>query len=259
MAAYGIRPMPTIEENRAIFERYEWPRGGDEWSEKWGSSRLFFYGTVMPRIAARVPTDHMLEIAPGYGRLTQFLLRLCDRYTGVDIADNCVRACRERFSDAAHAQFVLGDGRSLGFLEDASIDFAFSFDSLVHADEVALTGYVRDLEAKLRPGAYAFLHHSNLGEYVSGASGGAPTVPNPEFRDPTVSAESFRQLSESAGLDCIAQEIINWHSPHYTDCITLCRRPAGTVEPSAETVVARHPDMAIEEAAFKRLHEIYER
>lgn len=250
--------MPTIEENRAIFERYAWPRGGDEWSDQWGSSRLFFYGTVMPRIAARVPTGHLLEIAPGYGRLTQYLLALCDRYTGVDIAENCVRACRERFSDAAHARFVRGDGRSLDFLEDASIDFAFSFDSLVHADDVALTGYVGDLATKLRPGAYAFLHHSNIGEYVNDG-GGEPTVPNPEFRDPTVSAESFRGLSAGAGLDCIAQEIINWHSPHYTDCISLCRRPEEPAEPRAGTVVARHPDMAVEEAAFKRLHEIYDR
>jgi SAM-dependent methyltransferase len=249
--------MPTIEQNRAIFERYEWPRGGDEWSDQWGSSRLFFYGTVMPRIAAHVPTGHLLEIAPGYGRLTQYLLALCDHYTGVDIADNCVQACRRRFSDATHARFVLGDGRSLGFLADATIDFAFSFDSLVHADDVALTGYVGELVTKLRPGAYAFLHHSNLGEYVN--DGGEATVPNPEVRDPTVSAESFRGLSASAGLDCIAQEIINWHSPHYTDCISLCRRPQDPAEPSVRTVVARHPDMGVEEAAFKRLHDLYDR
>ena len=26
-----------------------WPEAGDEWSDQWGSSRTFFFGTVMPR------------------------------------------------------------------------------------------------------------------------------------------------------------------------------------------------------------------
>ena len=30
--------MPTITENRAIFQRYAWPEAGDEWSHEWGSS-----------------------------------------------------------------------------------------------------------------------------------------------------------------------------------------------------------------------------
>jgi SAM-dependent methyltransferase len=246
--------VPTIGENRAIFERYAWPEGGDEWSRQWGSSRMFFYGTVMPRVAAFVPCGHLLEIAPGYGRCTQFLLPLCRQLTGVDLAERCVRACAERFAAAPHARFVLGDGKSLPFLEDDSVDFAFSFDSLVHADAEALRGYLHELGRTLKPGAHAFIHHSNLGEYVDPGTD-LPTVPNPEFRDATVSAESARAWAAEASLACPAQELLNWHSPHYTDCVSLLRRDAGPVE----TVVSRHPDLSAEYDHLRRLQELFDR
>jgi SAM-dependent methyltransferase len=246
--------MPTITENRAIFEDYAWPEGGDEWSREWGSSRMFFFGTVMPRIARFVPCENILEIAPGYGRCTQYLIGMAERtFTAVDLAANCVEACRARFAHAPHARFQLGDGKSLPFLEDASVDFAFSFDSLVHADAEAMRGYLSELARTLRPGAYAFIHHSNLGAYVD-APTVQPTVPNPEFRDPTVSAEALWSWSTEAGLACLAQELVNWHSPHYTDCISLLRRS----EVSGAPIVSRHPDLAGECRNLRRIDELFD-
>jgi SAM-dependent methyltransferase len=246
--------VPSIAENRAIFERYDWPEGGDEWSRQWGSSRMFFYGTVMPRIAAFVPCGHLLEIAPGHGRCTQFLLGLCRQLTAVDVAERCVRACRERFAAASHARFVEGDGRSLPFLDDESVDFGFSFDSLVHADQEAMSGYLHELRRTLKPGAHALVHHSNLGEYIDPATG-EPTVPNPEFRDSTVSADSARDWAAEAGLACLAQELLNWHSPHYTDCVSLLRRDDRPVE----TVVSRHPDLSAEYDHLRRVQALFDR
>ena len=244
--------MPTITENRAIFEHYAWPEAGDEWSHEWGSSRMFFFGTVLPRIAAFVPCGHLLEIAPGYGRCTQYLLRLCEQLTAVDLAENCVQACRERFADAAHARFELGDGKSVPFVDDATVDFAFSFDSLVHADAEAMGGYLPELARVLKPGAYAFVHHSNLGAYVD-APTGEPTVPNPEFRDPTVSGDAVRAWAAEAGLACLAQELLNWHSPHYTDCISLLR----SADVSGAPIVSRHPDLATEYRNLRRVDELF--
>lgn len=247
--------MPTITENRAIFERYAWPERGDEWSHEWGSSRMVFFGTVVPRIAAFVPCEHILEIATGYGRCTQYVVGMAEKqFTGVDLAENCVRACRERFAGCPYARFEQGDGKSLPFVEDASVDFAFSFDSLVHADAEAMQGYVAELARTLRPGAYAFLHHSNLGAYVDGPTG-QPTVPSPEFRDVTVSGEAVRAWATEHGLACLAQELLNWHSPHYTDCISLLRRG----EVSGAPIVSRHPDLAAEYRNLRRIDELFGR
>ena len=59
----------------------------------------------------------------------------------------------------------MNDGRSLDMIEDGSVDFAFSFDSLVHADAEVIAGYLRELERKLAPEGVGFVHHSNAGRY----------------------------------------------------------------------------------------------
>jgi len=66
--------MPSIEENRGAWSKHDWQDGGDEWSAGWGSARMQWWGTVFPRIHAFVPTRTIIEIAPGYGRFTRFLL-----------------------------------------------------------------------------------------------------------------------------------------------------------------------------------------
>jgi len=122
----------------------------------------------------------------------------------------------------------------------------------VHADAEAMRGYLGELARTLRPGAHAFIHHSNLGAYVD-APTGQPTVPNPEFRDPTVSGEAVRAWAAEAELACLAQELLNWHSPHYTDCISLLRRS----EVSGAPIVSRHPDLAAEYRNLRRIDGLF--
>jgi hypothetical protein len=52
---------------------------------------------------------------------------------------------------------------------DGSIDFAFSFDSLVHVEADALASYVAGLARVLTEKGVAFLHHSNYGAYQGSA------------------------------------------------------------------------------------------
>src|SRR5215475_12328876 len=127
--------MPTLQQNKAVWEhRHPWPKGGDEWSTSWGTSDLEWFITIRPRLTGQLPADRVLESAPGFGRWTQYLLPLCNSYIGVDLADKCVQACTERFAAVRHARFHQGDGMTLDMVEAGSIDFLFSFDSLVHAD-----------------------------------------------------------------------------------------------------------------------------
>jgi hypothetical protein len=59
----------------------------------------------------------------------------------------------------------VNDGRSLDMIEDESIDFVFSFDSLVHADSGTVRSYMLQIARKLRFSGTGFIHHSNLGAY----------------------------------------------------------------------------------------------
>src|SRR5437899_8768206 len=64
-------------------------------------------------------------------------------------------------------EFHVNVGKSLDIISDESIDFAFSFDSLVHADGEVIGTYLRQLARKLKPRGAGFIHHSNAGDYRS--------------------------------------------------------------------------------------------
>ena len=153
--------MPSIAANLS-WGTYDWPQQGEEWSEEWGDAETQWHATILPRIRRFLPAKRILEIAPGYGRWTGFLINASEQYTGIDLNPECVAACRKRFAGAPHARFESNDGKSLAVVPDDSIDFAFSFDSLVHVEIEVIEAYLGELSRKLSPSGIAFLHHSNL-------------------------------------------------------------------------------------------------
>src|SRR4051812_13818536 len=127
--------MADVATNRALWSGgYDWSKRGEEWSAWIGGSRNHWSMVILPRIHAYLPASTILEIAPGFGRWTQYLLGHCDRLIGVDLSEECVESCRARFADAPHAEFHVNDGRTLDDVEPGSVDFAFSHDSLVHVE-----------------------------------------------------------------------------------------------------------------------------
>src|SRR4051812_3157212 len=119
--------MADVEKNLEVWERgWDWSKGGEEWSESWGGTPLLWYGVLLPRIHRFVPAGRILEIAPGFGRWTQYLKDLCEDLVAVDLTERCIEHCRDRFADEGHMEFHVNDGQSLEMVADGSIDFAFS-------------------------------------------------------------------------------------------------------------------------------------
>jgi SAM-dependent methyltransferase len=127
--------MGTIAENRKKWASHRWELGGHEWSPGGTSlgTEMLWWRSLRPRLHALLPTGSLLEIAPGFGRWTEYLLREADRLIGVDTTERCVETCRERFA-GSRAQFFVNDGCTLPMVADASVDVVFSFDSLVHVE-----------------------------------------------------------------------------------------------------------------------------
>lgn len=207
--------MDNIKLNAELWGKYyDWAGAGEEWSEMWGGSRAQWLGSLYPRISAFLPTRSILEIAPGYGRWTQYLLSACKQYRGIDLSQECIDACRKRFDKAKHALFSTNDGVSLSAIDDSSIDFVFSFDSLVHASADVMSAYIAEILRVLRDNGTAFIHHSNFMEV-------GDQVDNTHGRGPDVSADTIRQAIVNAGGVVLIQEKINWGKSECTDCLSL--------------------------------------
>jgi SAM-dependent methyltransferase len=201
--------MPTVDENKRIWDsNYDWSRSGEEWSDVWGTSDAQWWRALWPRIHRFLPVGTVLEIGPGFGRWTHYLKDSCERLIVVDLAEKCIEACRRRFAGFSHIEYHVTDGRSLDMVPDASVDFIFSFDSLVHASIDVLATYIDQLSRKLRSEGAGFIHHSNCGAFAVEIANG--TMKNDSLRDETMSAAAFTDCAERAGLTVIAQEILAW-------------------------------------------------
>ena len=239
--------MPTLTWNKRYWAS-NWADRGEGWSGFWGTSEMQWYGSILPRIHRHLHTGTILEIACGYGRWTHFLKEYCDQLIGIDLVDLCVAACRQRFAGDNHLRFVQNDGRSLDFVPDGSVDFVFSFDSLVHIDETVMRAYLSQFPRILRPGGTAFLHHSNLGAYPLHArllytpklrrmlSLAHLIERNHHNREPGMSATRMAAIATECGLTVTAQECVTWGTRHLLlDCLTtlqLCANalPAERIE-----------------------------
>lgn len=237
--------MPSISENQRTWGgTYDWSHGGDEWSAPWGGPAAQWRWVLEPRLAGYLPAKHILEIGPGYGKWSSILKDHCDRLTLVDLSQQCIDACQQRFSGASNLSAFANDGRSLPMAADRSVDLVFSFDSLVHAEMDAVDDYVGEFARILTDGGHAFIHHSNRAAYeplfarirrfteqrvlwraklVPGVSRWLP--PDQHWRARTVSAAAVREAAERHHLRVVGQELISWPgTPYLLDAITILAR-----------------------------------
>jgi hypothetical protein len=160
---------------------------------------------------------------------------------------------------------------------DGSVDFIFSVDSLVHAEDVVLKAYVAEFAKKLRrPNGAAFLHHSNLGEYIrriklqSGLSM-VPKLPGllkrlgvwdndnltDQWRARSMTAAKMALFAKNHNLQCVSQELITWESRFaLVDCLSLIVLCGSKW--SRENRVFRNAGFMAEAKSLSELSRLYE-
>ena len=70
--------MPNLEWHKTVWGKdNKWleVRAGEKWSQAWGGSLNQWLTTIYPRIYRFIPATTLMEIAPGYGRWTQYLIK----------------------------------------------------------------------------------------------------------------------------------------------------------------------------------------
>lgn len=105
-----------------------------------------------------------LEIACGFGRITQEVLERCPRIEHLyvsDLNEKCISKCAERFGNRISGYYV-NNGSSLEMIPSEFLDFVFSYDSFVHIHMDIVVSYLKEIARILKPGGVCSLHVSSL-------------------------------------------------------------------------------------------------
>ncbi len=108
------------------------------------------------------PDDDLLEIGCGVGRMTRPLARRASAVLALDVSSEMLARARQLNPGLDNVEWLLGDGMTLGPVENRSIDGCVSLVVFQHLPDPALTlGYVREIGRVLRPGGWAVFQVSN--------------------------------------------------------------------------------------------------
>lgn len=211
----GLPGLNSAGLNKLIWEAWDWTAEGEEWtpSPEWKES-------VLRKILRRhIPAGGVVvEIGPGGGRWTGALLENADRLFAVDISEECLRVCGERFEGCEKIEFVLTPGDSLPGIADGVADAIWSFDVFVHINRKEVEGYAAEFARVLRPGGTGVVHHGTVG----GKNGG--------WRS-DLTAQGMLDCLRGAGLE-VVEQFREWtdggreyQAGLYDDAITVFRKP----------------------------------
>ena len=256
----------NIQDNKKTWNDCSFPENGDIWSRKWGNTDWLWNITIRPRLEAirKAKREYgfpyfgnTFEIASGMGRITRHLIRYIldqgndDNYTlfGNDLTEKCVEHCNDQLQP--HYQGYLTDGKTIE-ADNNTLDFIFSWDSLVHTDKEVMYAYAKEIKRTLGEGGLAFIHHSNLGSFVR-------IVELEHLRDKEVSAEWFLEVCRDIGLYVVSQELIGWGCNDLIDCFTVLRKPSKDgLNQMLVTKEIENPKFMEEAAIAKRLWTLYD-
>lgn len=203
----------NIEEQRKWNDESMWSADGHEWSGFFNGTDKLWNEHIFNKIKI-FRNKKILEIAPGFGRMSQYLSILASELVVVDLNQTCIDKTREKLGGHVSAYYV-NDGKSLSMIKDSSQDLVFSFDSFVHMHQNVVEEYVKEINRVLKPGGYGFVHHSWFygGEEYSfnNISGRANMLP-----------EIFKDFVDSNNMEIVSQESITF--PEVTDCISFFRK-----------------------------------
>jgi len=146
----------SCEWNRAVWRNYNWAQKGEEWTQslEWKQSVI---DLVLLKYVEAGKT--VLEIGPGAGRWTETLQKMARRLTLVDISDRCIELCKNRFSTCNNIEFFVNEGTNLDFIEDATVDFIWSWDVFVHLSPQCTKEYISEFSRVLKKRGRGIIHH----------------------------------------------------------------------------------------------------
>jgi ubiquinone/menaquinone biosynthesis C-methylase UbiE len=98
-------------------------------------------------------SDHVLEIGSGCGLISQFIAQKVEHLHCCDISQSFLDAAQKECAALNNISFHKTTSGSLGFLEDNSIDAAYSYNVFIHMQLFDIYLYLKELHRVMKPGA----------------------------------------------------------------------------------------------------------
>lgn len=158
------------------------------------------------------PTDRVLELGCGVGRIGHELAPHVAHWEGADISANMLKVARDRlakFNNVGLTELTRSDLKSL---PDASFDKAYSIAVFIHMDKEDFYMYLEDLARVLKPGGLLFFDTWNTSHPVGWRRfavelnpfrGVTPTERKDVARNQFSNPEEVKSFLDHAGFDIV--------------------------------------------------------
>lgn len=156
--------MPDVNWNKYRGKDYEWENDWDERNDQAQYCSVPYQDRKQSIVEQFIKpymnnSSKVLEIAPGHGRRTDYLLG-AKELNLVDLNSECISFCKEKYKDNQNIIYNINDGKNLSFIESNSIDFIWSFDSFVHMERDVIDSYLHEFSRILNKWWAAIIHHA---------------------------------------------------------------------------------------------------
>ena len=173
--------MPTIKWNKNWVKNLtDFKRGrlqGSYYGDQWGDPE---HEPMLKQVVKQFISPYIrqqaniLEIGPGGGRWTQYLLA-CEKLYCVELNPEMFDYLDNRFPEQKHFSFILTNGSDFPGIPASSVDFVFSFGTLVHLDFSIIREYIKNLSEIMRYNGNISIQFSNKKKPMANK--------NPDFSD----------------------------------------------------------------------------
>ncbi len=197
-------------------------RYNDKWFEEaeqkevtdvfWNENSVFY------QYFKQLDLSNVIELACGRGRHVPYYIGKAGKITLVDILEENIEICRERFKDYDKLEYYKNNGYNLEKLSADSYTSLFTYDSMVHFELMDVYEYLKDIYRVIQGGGYALFHHSN---YISDYKTNFTNSPHARC---FMSKDIFAYLAYRVGFKVIDQTVIDWYGAKNLDCITLLKK-----------------------------------
>ena len=173
-------------------------------------------GTLGARLE---PTDAVVEIGCGIGRLTRVIAGRTAKVWALDVSERMLELAREHNPGLGNVRWLLGDGATLAGVDDRVADACVSHVVFQHIPDPGVTlGYVREIGRVLRPDGWAAFQISNDPAVHRPKPGG---INEPEWLGSHVELSDLERAADDGGMEI---ERVVGEGTQF--CVVLARRRA---------------------------------